>query len=58
MALAILMEEASLSSLGETGDLAFTEGADVDELPPIPDRERRAMYTERPSKKRRFDTAS
>lgn len=56
IALGILMEETSLATLGETGDLAFTEGQEVIEpLTKTNNRERRVRSTERPSKKRRVD---
>lgn len=56
IALGILMEEASLANLGETGDLAFTEGEEVIEpLIKTKDRGGRVRSKERPSKKRRVD---
>ncbi|EKD16546.1 uncharacterized protein L3040_001286 [Drepanopeziza brunnea f. sp. 'multigermtubi'] len=58
IALGIIMEEASLSSLGETGDLTFTEGEEVIDLPQVNDGEQRATSKERPSKKRRVEAAS
>lgn len=54
MALGILMEEAALETLGEAGDLVFTEGARKFEPPPIATA-RWTMSKARPSKKRRID---
>jgi len=58
IALGILMEEASLASLGETGDLAFTEGEQPTDLfSQEKDREER-KFTKRRAKKRRLDDSS
>tara|TARA_R110002060_G_scaffold16532_6_gene22967 strand:+ start:1417 stop:1611 length:195 start_codon:yes stop_codon:yes gene_type:complete len=58
IALGILMEEASLASLGETGDLAFTEGEQSTDLfSQEKDREER-KFTKRRAKKRRLDDSS
>lgn len=58
IALGILMEEASLASLGETGDLAFTEGEpSTDPFSQEKDREQR-KFKKRRSKKRRIDNTS
>ncbi|CAL3967475.1 hypothetical protein PZA11_003768 [Diplocarpon coronariae] len=57
LALGILMEEAALSSLGKTGDLALTEGEDaIESHPRMHDRVQEWRAEERPIKKRRVDT--
>lgn len=54
ISLGILMEEASRASLGQTGDLAFTEG---EEVPKSENKERQPETKERPSKKRKINLA-
>ncbi|KAG4436405.1 hypothetical protein IFR05_008098 [Cadophora sp. M221] len=58
IALGILVKEASLASLGQTGDLAFTEGEQYTDHPlKDNDREPRS-FKKRPAKKRRLDNTS
>jgi hypothetical protein len=56
LALGILMEEASRETLGQTGDLVFTEGEQIDESFPNTSLEHRSASRGRPSKKRRVET--
>lgn len=55
MALGILMQETAVNTLGETGDLVFTEGEKTTEPPPIATANHRVKSKGRPSKKRRID---
>ncbi|PBP22268.1 hypothetical protein BUE80_DR006806 [Diplocarpon rosae] len=58
LALGILMEEAARSSLGETGDLAFTEGEEaIQPYLRAYDGIQGRQSKKRPLKKRRVDTA-
>lgn len=55
IALGILLEEAALNTLGETGDLVFTEGERMTEPQSIASA-LLAMHRVRPSKKRRAES--
>lgn len=58
LAFGILMEEATREILGQTGDLVFTEGQEIEETPSrataMPS-ERQRSRSRHPSKRRRLD---
>ncbi|PVH80635.1 hypothetical protein DL98DRAFT_418109 [Cadophora sp. DSE1049] len=58
IALGILMEEASLASLGKTGDLAFTEGEQSTDLASQGNDGEQRKFKNRRAKKRRLDNTS